>query len=532
MLPFADLEQDELRDLLGTQVIVDFPFNVQGPIPYPLHFPSELVVEVFMHILTPFTQDCAQRHRFKTLRCVCRHWREVAFSTAKLWSKITLDSSDWNNRKKVLLVGARMRGWFDRAKASPLSLYIQNAPFCLSHVYPIITEDRNWSDIHISFARRYRYHVDMSSLLDGLRDAPYHPWRNLQALYMHYRTGSLHSGTPAYPCLHPVDQHLPNLESLDTTSLILSRIAFTPGTILHPTLTTFKIILCRPQEIKWCIEKIVPNLPALETLVLEQSYFNANERLPGEDWGYESDREMSGPDFPERIQHPKIRHFTLVYGYLTTLRFFTLPALRILKLVGASRCYDFNPGLENFFSLLTRSGCRLEELDISHLHLHGSLLSLFLRRLDERVRTLSSLSFHSANFNNHLLHDLSSSDPDLVKPLAFPMLKRLELNILGSGRRLPLQDFIKWFHLRKAAQKIPTDSQSDDGGREEPSVFRLVFRAQSGITVDRAFIKQRMEDLWDIEKEALSQMPKLGIRVFVEGIDLYEFAFEGGWLTG
>ncbi|KAJ7737003.1 hypothetical protein DFH07DRAFT_966693 [Mycena maculata] len=90
---------------------------------YPvLTLPPEITSRIFLKCL-PFhgrVQPSATKAPL-VLAQVCRHWRDVALATARLWSSIDLEFQNIPDNGTIPL----LRTWLSRAKRSPISLMLQ-----------------------------------------------------------------------------------------------------------------------------------------------------------------------------------------------------------------------------------------------------------------------------------------------------------------------------------------------------------------------------------------------------------------------
>ncbi|KAJ6490695.1 hypothetical protein C8R47DRAFT_1272802 [Mycena vitilis] len=88
--------------------------------------PHEILAEIFWHCLR--RRDVGVTYQVPdptaaplSLCCICRRWREVAISTPTLWSSLLLDI----DQSKMVNSGFYQM-WLSRARATPLTIYIQH----------------------------------------------------------------------------------------------------------------------------------------------------------------------------------------------------------------------------------------------------------------------------------------------------------------------------------------------------------------------------------------------------------------------
>ncbi|KAJ7451521.1 hypothetical protein B0H11DRAFT_1877212 [Mycena galericulata] len=109
-LDALEKEQQEVEDGLA---LVVYPI---------LTLPNEITSRIFIDCLPTDGPVCPSPHTAPLLLAqICRHWREVAFSTRKIWSSIRL-SSPSSGEPPQHVAGALLQTWVSRAKGHPLSL--------------------------------------------------------------------------------------------------------------------------------------------------------------------------------------------------------------------------------------------------------------------------------------------------------------------------------------------------------------------------------------------------------------------------
>jgi F-box-like len=111
----------ELQHLKGTYESLLSPLR---------RFPSELIVQILRYCLPGdhhgVMLDATHRKEFRTLRGVCRRWRDIAFSTSDFWRGIAVDGSS----SEVVQI---LESWFERAgPQAPLRLELRNVTDPLS----------------------------------------------------------------------------------------------------------------------------------------------------------------------------------------------------------------------------------------------------------------------------------------------------------------------------------------------------------------------------------------------------------------
>ncbi|KAJ7770752.1 hypothetical protein B0H16DRAFT_1238326, partial [Mycena metata] len=86
--------------------------------------PNEITARIFILCLSSQSRvKPSPRKAPLLLAQVCRHWREVALSTAALWRSIDMDFKDrrWYSSHLPISTKTRLlQTWLSRAKGSPL----------------------------------------------------------------------------------------------------------------------------------------------------------------------------------------------------------------------------------------------------------------------------------------------------------------------------------------------------------------------------------------------------------------------------
>ncbi|KAJ7279652.1 hypothetical protein C8J57DRAFT_1125405 [Mycena rebaudengoi] len=91
-----------------------------------LTLPPEIVSEIFLHFIPVYPARASPRgtESPKILGQICRTWREIAFTTPRLWRAIELDlDRDSATRISQFTI---LSAWLTRSKSSPLSISLKN----------------------------------------------------------------------------------------------------------------------------------------------------------------------------------------------------------------------------------------------------------------------------------------------------------------------------------------------------------------------------------------------------------------------
>ncbi|KAJ7186435.1 hypothetical protein C8R46DRAFT_275314 [Mycena filopes] len=315
---------------------------------YPvLTLPNELVSEIFIHFLPPYPL-CPPLCGILSptvLTHICRHWREIAISTPRLWRAMSFEGRHQTRMAKL---------WLERSGQSPLSIQTDefDGDACIDDdeiLEAIIPHQARWE--YISF------HLPPERAPLPSMDAPMPILRELELHIASLR------GT-SYPLAF---RDAPRL-----TSAILWDFDYPTDLLPWSQLTPISLIA---KDTRACTEVLrgTPNLVHCELVT-----FAAWARQP-----------HLGPDI--RLPHLEslvLLHFaessTLADDYILRL---TLPALRRLQI--PEEYLHLDP-VATLASFIAKSGCKLE-----HLHVTGERL-LSSHEYHKTFPTVPTISFNSS----------------------------------------------------------------------------------------------------------------------------------------
>ncbi|KAJ6496257.1 hypothetical protein C8R45DRAFT_823327, partial [Mycena sanguinolenta] len=91
---------------------------------YPVStLPPDITSYIFLHCLPTHGRVTPSPAAAPLLLAqICRHWRQIALSTCRLWSSLYIDPGDGTKRIVEDRVRMLLETWFSRAKGTPLSL--------------------------------------------------------------------------------------------------------------------------------------------------------------------------------------------------------------------------------------------------------------------------------------------------------------------------------------------------------------------------------------------------------------------------
>lgn len=376
------------------------------PQPPILCLPPEVISEVFIHctpnnhragIVSSRVNDiqaspCADPFREPILLGnICRVFRDIAFSTPQLWSSITLTLHSCELSEEL----DRLKAWLARSKGCLLSIHIrcapdtfagkdawaENPPFqAMEAIFPYC---KRWEEIYLSLPMACFSHLNqMQGRMVMLRK---------MTLFRHgYTPLNEYSGLP-------IDAFFgsPKLEDV-------SLFGISPSSMTLPwsQLTGFRGYDLWEDEIMFVLN---------QSPHLLRCTFRA----------YLGDRALSKPSSP--LQH-HLRSISMSEhsGYT---KYLTLPHLQKIKLKADDWCW--NP--RNMISLLTRSSCSLERLQLSvgFVSEEGLILCLSaiptlkefkLANLNDRVHSV---------FTDKVIRRLTS--PGIGGPMLVPKLRSMDI---------------------------------------------------------------------------------------------------------
>ncbi|KAH6899123.1 hypothetical protein BKA70DRAFT_1314451 [Coprinopsis sp. MPI-PUGE-AT-0042] len=201
-------------------------------------FPNELIAKLIWHCLgedAPLL-DASDRGAFRALRCVCRRWRNIAFSTPEFWRGVSVD---WS-QTFALGLAQTLGQWFDRGGSqAPLKL-------ALCDIINIATEDleallldshRRWVELSLDLEPSA-----FRTLLNGIQDDEA-IWSHVQRLGLGPTRGSiLRPSGIVCALMDPQNPRLPVLHRLRLREMIPGN--HMPHALYHANLSVLHLSDC------------------------------------------------------------------------------------------------------------------------------------------------------------------------------------------------------------------------------------------------------------------------------------------------
>ncbi|KAH6906998.1 hypothetical protein BKA70DRAFT_1285968 [Coprinopsis sp. MPI-PUGE-AT-0042] len=201
-------------------------------------FPNELIAKLIWHCLGEHDTllDASDRGAFRALRCVCRRWRNIAFSTPEFWRGVSVDWSQTFTSGLAQTLGQ----WFDRGGPhAPLKL-------ALCDIINITTEDleallldshRRWVELSLDLEPSA-----FRTLLNGIQDDEA-IWSHVQQLGLGPTRGSiLRPSGLVCALMDPQNPRLPVLHRLRLREMIPGN--HMPHTLYHANLSVLHLSDC------------------------------------------------------------------------------------------------------------------------------------------------------------------------------------------------------------------------------------------------------------------------------------------------
>ncbi|KAJ7186379.1 hypothetical protein C8R46DRAFT_1341827 [Mycena filopes] len=292
------------------------------PIP---NLPPEIASEIFLHFL-PVYPECPPPSGSTSpvlLPQICRHWREIALSTPRLWRAIKIVIRVSGGKYPQAL--DRLTTWLARSAESPLSLHIQMA--------------RNFSFLRL-FVHEFVPHRHRLEYL--VVEGPFKLFSSLR--------GDM-------PLLQSLTLTCPNHSSREPPTDIFSG---TPK-LMDVVLCTFdkRVMLLPLAQLTSLSVEFVSPPECTEILRIAVNLVRCTFTI------YTDREETNTPDPVIPVHHHRLRHLTFrpVDGQVIDglLRVLTLPGLQTLKI------YKYGFTLTALAALLAHSQCTLLELRVTHV---------------------------------------------------------------------------------------------------------------------------------------------------------------------
>ncbi|KAH6906997.1 hypothetical protein BKA70DRAFT_382476 [Coprinopsis sp. MPI-PUGE-AT-0042] len=242
-----DALKRELEELNGRQIKLKGIKNTCHGLLSPLRrFPNELVAQIIRSCLPELMLlDATDRKAFTILRCVCKQWRVVAFTSPELWRGL---SAEWADVKSTPEIAQRLTSWFNRAgEHLPLKLDLHYGSLsdeqAVNALISLLMEpSRSW--VHLSLkaggaalqrlASKLKAGLNCWNRLQYLKLASGHIWERGHSgsdlLFSFINGRTTLSNLPALKTLHLADMSLPTMNG--------------PSPPAHPTLTTLRLDSC------------------------------------------------------------------------------------------------------------------------------------------------------------------------------------------------------------------------------------------------------------------------------------------------
>ncbi|KAJ7817821.1 hypothetical protein B0H13DRAFT_2456665 [Mycena leptocephala] len=291
---------------------------------YPvLTLPNEIVSEIFIHFLPAYPEYPPPTGLLSPtlLTHICRTWREIALSTATLWSAIGTSYDDDLSLKQQIQI---FDLWLKRSRFCPLSLRIV-AETGVAKIFAVVVPHRaRWE--HLELGGLSPSHLP---IIEG-------PMPLLRHLSL---------GLSEYPATNVLAfRDAPLLRTV-----VLSPDAASSVILPWAQLTSLTLCSFYPRECVPVLQKTL-NLVHCELEVC-----------------FDSDNDEPGPDITlPYLESLVIDNLDLDEPVTNLLGIFIVPALRRLKVTEDS--IEPNP-IESLTGFISKSGCKLEKLHIAGAHL-------------------------------------------------------------------------------------------------------------------------------------------------------------------
>ncbi|KAH6899122.1 hypothetical protein BKA70DRAFT_740096 [Coprinopsis sp. MPI-PUGE-AT-0042] len=273
-----DALKRELEELNGRQIKLKGIKNTCHGLLSPLRrFPNELVAQIIRSCLAEsMLLDATDRKAFTILRCVCKQWRVVAFTSPELWRGLSAERADVRFTPEI---AQRLTSWFNRAG--------EHLPLKLDLHYGSLSDEQAVNALNSLLMEPSRPWVHLSLKAGGPAlqrlaselEAGLHCWNRLQYLKLGCIWEPGYSGSdllfsfisgrttpsnlPALKTLHLADMSLPTMNG--------------PGPPAHPTLTMLRLDLCGIAADMMKTLFNPQNFPCLQNVELTYVWHMSNE---------------------------------------------------------------------------------------------------------------------------------------------------------------------------------------------------------------------------------------------------------------
>ncbi|KAG2015062.1 hypothetical protein CC2G_008365 [Coprinopsis cinerea AmutBmut pab1-1] len=470
--------------------------------------PEEILGKVFKEL---FPEEATEYHRMEltSLMAVCHDWRSIILSTPQLWNNlsVSLDLCWVDGQVNPCIdpqFATRIRNWFNRAQALPLTLSLtresmdtfpSDALSTLNGILALLLEDRHWTSFRLRLknARDTLIQEALKSFFARLKDTRHRPWKSLRCLELPLSYTWM-SSPSLWPVLNePLQTHTPLLRCMEI-HLSLPQSLQTAPTISHESLKHLRLTIPSPSVLS-----ILTGFPKLTSLEVRLT----STRLC----------HFSGSSSVLRVKHPGITNLTVLDATLTSFNCLTLPNLNHLR-IGSHDLFtssltkvEHGSALDAF---LRRSECQLQSLRFDKtITLPPDQLRILLERLS-RMPTLEELAFSSEDaFPDQLAYGVSnlnaSQVPGPYRPLVLPALRKLTLH--RQSANFNLSAFISYLEDRQCLFH-----SMDPKERRKPHLPPLT------VELSRPFCAFEM-NCWcrTRDREKFAKLKELGVQIVVGG---------------
>lgn len=374
--------------------------------------PPELLGEIFITSLPTVWKNTARapKHSLSYKGAVllpgqvCRHWRNVALATPRLWSAISVDPPRGGDLNL-------MKSWLSRSAQSPVIIALGDP---LLSAFFASNEIINTLCAHAHHCHRLALHVRMSpSSVRDISECQFTTLRTLE-LNMDSMDGSWDLSTSA-PLLSKVtllrtansSHHNPNIPAMQWIQL-------TQLTLVMPSLAAHQLAN---------ILREARNLISLRLTTIR----------------------LDSTISYHPIIHDKLRLLETNFSYSDLLDHLTLPRLQVYR----CRLKDLWPH-EAFISFLTRSKCSLESY-VMNIGMDGRMAAEELIACLQHMPSLLNLEIlgdTAAVLNEGMLQRLIFQSTDSCEKWIVPKLQRLAI-VIQQPDRFPFDTLLELVRSRR-----------------------------------------------------------------------------------